>query len=79
MLLVELDNEDVDDTLDTLLDEVVDDCDEVTDELLTLPLPAALDDALVPVPPVQPHKTNVIASIPTHLTSTLYFAAFINF
>ena len=57
-----LDIAEVDETLVTLLvleallvvfDDTLDDTDEAIDELLTLPLPAALDELFATVPPLQ--------------------------
>jgi hypothetical protein len=60
--LLVLDIAEVDETLVTLLvleallvvfDDTLDDTDEAIDELLTLPLPAALDELFATVPPLQ--------------------------
>jgi hypothetical protein len=50
--LLGLDIEDADETLVVLLDDTLDELEE-TDELLTLPVPAALDEPFVTLPPVQ--------------------------
>jgi hypothetical protein len=72
--LLVLDSEDRDEALDALLDEVFDDFDEVANELLTLPLPAALDELLATVPPVQPLAASTLNSRQNNITDLFIMA-----
>jgi hypothetical protein len=51
-----------------MFDDTLDDTDEAIEELLTLPLPAALDELLTTVPPLQAAISTVITAIDNTLS-----------
>jgi len=76
LLVLKVDDNDEDTEVDTLLFDIVDDCDESVDELLTLPLPAALDDDVAVPPPVQPEPSSTAAANPRYPAQSLCLDAF---
>jgi len=76
LLVLEVDDNDEDTEVDTLLFDIVDDCDESVDELLTLPLPAALDDDVAVPPPVQPEPSSTAAANPRYPAQSVCLDAF---
>ena len=76
LLVLKVDDNDEDTEVDTLLFDIVDDCDESVDELLTLPLPAALDDDVAVPPPVQPEPSSTAAANPRYPAHSVCLDAF---
>lgn len=76
LLVLKVDDNDEDTEVDTLLFDIVDDCDESVDELLTLPLPAALDDDVAVPPPVQPEPSSTAAANPRYPAQSVCLDAF---
>jgi len=84
LLVLKVDDNDEDTEVDTLLFDIVDDCDddcdddfdESVDELLTLSLPAALDDDVAVPPPVQPEPSSTAAANPRYPAQSVCLDAF---
>jgi len=74
-MLLLLDIDEALETLEALLNDMLDDTDEVTEELL--PLPAALDELLATEPPVHAVPRSAIATTNKHLVLNLHAAVFI--
>jgi hypothetical protein len=62
-----------------VLDDTLDDTDEAIEELLTLPLPAALDELFATVPPLQAAISTVITAIDNILSVRCFPDTFIMF